>query len=341
MSGLNDFLKGISAFNQGLSEYAQSEASRDTQEQLAEIDAQLGTDPMNPDRQAAVDQLSQNFALRLQQAGASAQEAGMAAGRIGLTEYQNRMMAFNQQRTEMQQKIDAARALKSGQDPFKVFNMKLQQEKFLRDTTENFESQTSELRESIESADKAMAAIKMGTTNAAASGAVGTMLAKALQPGNLTDREQAVFKGNRQLLNTAKRLYTTFVSGEGFTPKDQEELMEYVLAMKQANVETFDTRKKDFISGNSESIGGVGMDPNRLNKALDAYKYTAPEKLLQEELTQEDVKIKALAPFIKDTKKLQSLSPSRRKKYEAAYQRAMLTKRLKQKYLESVRKVGK
>jgi len=335
---LDDFLKGIAAFDKGLGDFAESAATADAQEQLATINQQFGQDPMNQERQQAVDSLSQNFALRLTQAGASAAEVQQSAGRIGLTEFQNRQLGRQQEQSEAKLEIEKIKALRAGQDPFKVFNMRLQQEKFLRDTAENFESQTRDLREGIESADKAMAAINLGTENAAASGAVGTMLAKALQPGNLTDREQAVFKGNRALENTAKRLYRTFVSGEGFTEKDKQELTEYVTVMKQANVETFNTRKKDFIKGNAASISGVGMRPERLDKALDTFKYTKPSETIQKSLTQIDLKINELSKAIKDKKFFNALPKKKRQLYEQNYKKAVLQKRLKMKYLNSIKR---
>lgn len=260
---LDSLLKGLSVFQDGMQSAMQNKAIGDA---TAEAEALAANTEINAEERVdQLDALAANLRLKLMQRGASASKAETAGASIGLMPAQRATLRANAA-------TQAAKTARSGQgDAFKIADLRFKQQKFLRDLSNDFASQTKDIRKGITEGYKAREAINLGTKNASAALSVKTMLAKALQPGNLTDREQAVFAGNPQLLNQAKRLYSMYVNGEGFTEEDRKTLAEYNDKMLEAQQEEFNAQRQNYVKSQGDSLIQVGLQPEDLGKSLTRF----------------------------------------------------------------------
>lgn len=303
--GMENFFKGLKVFQDGMQQMATAGAIKDAQKDLetaqltfAEAEGmtpeQVGVENKHLDE--ARNRISQDLMGRLAGIGATGTQIN-AASAFGLTRQQDlaRQDKFKVADVKAQAKASAPKFT-----PKQEFDVRRDQQKAVRQLSEDFTSQTRDLRAGIASGQKAAKAIELGVKNAAAAGSVKTMLAKALQPGNLTDREQAVFEGSPELLNQGKRLYRKLAKGQGFTPEDQSILRQYNNALLDVNVDEFNKQKSNYIGSQAESLGQLGLGEEALSKSLGRFEFKSSRQQAEEQYVDGLIKSGKLKPERRD-----------------------------------------
>lgn len=215
---LDELLKGLSVFKQGMQELAQTTALNDANQQVMQLNT-LALD--EKEKLAQINQVSQGLAARLMGTGGmSADQAATAVGIFGPSQgaqfaaVENRALQEDRQKFEAQQSaLERANKLAVAGETAGV----KQQEK-LGKFVIKFQDKVKSLGidKSVEAADKAYSAIKtLEAGNPISDSSIGAFLARAAgEVGNLSEYEQKLYKGSPALLDEMRRLSSLWSKGK-------------------------------------------------------------------------------------------------------------------------------
>lgn len=266
---LDSLLKGLSIFKEGMTDLMTSRAINDAQKELQTAKITFGArEGMSPEQLKLEEEnmentrnaIAQNLAGRLAGIGASGTQI-QAATSFGLMRPQELSMQLAKEKAAQPKQVD----------PFKVADLQFKQDKKVTDTAEQFEKSNKPLLEQLESGRTAKELISIAKGNPAAAGALPTVLAKQLQPGNLTEKEQAAFKGKQDLLSAGSRLLNKWTTGNPLLPEDVDILDAYIDTVYSANKTEFIQRQKNFMESNKNDFLRLGIDPGRLEERMGQF----------------------------------------------------------------------
>lgn len=242
MSGLDDFLKGLAVFKEGMSQYAQSRAINDANEAVQKLHA------TEKDKAAIFEQQSQigkDLGMRLHAAGAdSASTAQLvsqfspSAGAVFQAD-QNKDLQESSQKFQSQEndkkiasaeKIAGMQAIRASNKMTDARRKELGQ--FATKYQKEFNALSRKNMEALNSAVSAGEVLKSG--NPIGDQAVKMMLAKAIQGGSqLSDAEREVFGGAKGLQDKAKAIKEEMSTGK-LSPANRVYMIQLVAKLEKA-----------------------------------------------------------------------------------------------------------
>lgn len=267
MSGLDDFLKGINAFNQGLSEFAISSAVTDANKQMREINSMQME---QAEKEAAQNELSNTLALRLTQAGANASQVQTTAGRLGMSEPQQRELDFRRGQMQTSAMLSAEESrLDSKKESAKLLDKDAERRaNALAKAQDKFEALpgVKKFKEAAEKADNALALLN--ANNPVADQGIKTIMAKASgEVGNLTESEREQFAGSPAVFRRISRVITKYKDGV-LTDADREDIKILAKLMKQSAVRSLNKATVSFAKGRSQALKNIGINETEILETI-------------------------------------------------------------------------
>lgn len=343
---LDSILKGLTIFNDGMQELGISRATDEAEQQLDaardtfKITGNLSAEEaqMEAERfEDARNRISQSLATRLSGMGASATQIQGATG-FGLNFAQEKQFELTQQQLETQLTQSVLKAKASGAENYlKMQEHTMKQQDHQRDYVNDFKKAHEDMVEQIRSAKNASAILRRGVDNETNARAIRPLLAKMLQPGNLTEAEQAAFAGNTSLLNWAKSSWKRLISGEGpMTEKDQAQLREYIDTIQESNIQEFEIAKSAYKKEYAPDMKAIGLTEQGFDRKLDTLKFVPPSERISKALDTSSQLINRYKTALEKKNEI-GLSQQQIQNYSKALIREMAKEHLNKKRLKRLR----
>lgn len=260
---LDDVLKGLKAFDEGLTQYAASGALAQANEQVQQLNQQFMSGQIEKqEMNQGLSALSQGLTSQLGQAGLPASQIQTLAGAIApdlvsataqaqldaAAQQQEDRFKFEggQRDKDRQLKRDSMRAEGDSR-------LSTKQNDRIFAATKDFNSRTKNLKTSIRQAD--MAITQLATNNPIVSKAIQTFMAKATgEVGNLTEAEREPFGGKNSILAKLARITSIGIGGQ-IPDSDKKFLTDFATVMKNNHQSHFDEEARTTAAQFESTIG--------------------------------------------------------------------------------------
>lgn len=272
MSGLDDLLKGIAVFNQGITQLATSRAINDANEQVQMLNSQ---ELDRGQRLQAMTAVGNELSMRLGAAGA---DAGMinqltsqlapsagaqfqaeenkqlqASSQAFQAEENERERAFRLELENRQRANEASKDARKRQKDLGAFMTTYQKE---------FNAKTAKATEALTMSKTVQDILKSGNPTGARS--IGLFMAKLVQGGSqLSDAEREIFDSSPDIANKARSIAQKYRTGDPLTPDDRKFMTDLAGRFAQANENKINIYHKQLTEQAYQRASNTGYDFDR------------------------------------------------------------------------------
>lgn len=270
---LDDFLKGISVFNKGLTDLATAQAVSDAKEDLEDLKLtfaeregmtpeQVGVESKNYEE--ARNAVSQNLALRLGQAGASASQIQLLSQQLGMTEPEQRRLDL--QRQQLDQRKDIAEIQADARFKVAQANKSSKQGEVLRKVEDTFMKRNKEIISGLEKVAPLKANFLKSPNRKSAIELLKTGIMKAAGETRISDADvDRIGFPNSYAGRTWREVMLTFT--DGISEEEQQYFEKVVNTMQETGVNMLRDKAKAFVE--SQKAIDPGINSQRLKSALE------------------------------------------------------------------------